>query len=168
MLTQDALNELLEYNPDTGELRRRVPSRYATGRKENTSTLRAYQQFVINGKPHRAHRLIWLMVYGEIPKGMVIDHVNGNKTDNRLCNLRLASVQQNIQNAKLSSHNRSGYKGVSKRRGKWRAVIKVDGRQRFIGHYDCPIKAARAYDTAAAEYYGEYARTNKRMGLLNE
>jgi hypothetical protein len=122
-----------------------------------------YKQVRINGSMHRVHRIIWLWVYGEIPKGMVIDHVNGDKHDNRLANLRLASRKQNNQNRVPT---RRGYKGISKRRGKWAAYISEDNRTVCIGVYNTPEEAARAYDEEAVKRFGQFAKTNAVLGLL--
>lgn len=90
------------------------------------------------------------------------DHENGNGLDNRRANLRRASPEQNNQNQRLSSRNSSGYKGVSlfRRDGSYRASITAKGKRKHLGYYSDPEAAARAYDRAAIEMHGEYARTN--------
>lgn len=90
------------------------------------------------------------------------DHKNGNGLDNQKKNLRLASDADNQHNYRLPRNNTSGYKGVNwdKRDNKWRARITVNGKQRTIGRYDDIIEAARAYDEAARNHFGEFARTN--------
>lgn len=88
------------------------------------------------------------------------DHVNGDGLDNRRGNLRPAVGNQNQHNVKLRRDNTSGFKGVGRRRGKWHARIKVDGRLRFLGDYSDPIEAALAYDRAAREVAGEFACLN--------
>lgn len=96
-------------------------------------------------------------------QGEFVDHINGDKTDNRKCNLRIASSQQNSMNIGLRRNNKSGYKGVrfDKRRSKWYAEIKKDYRSRFLGYYDCKHEAARAYNEAAIELHGEFANLNE-------
>lgn len=88
------------------------------------------------------------------------DHKNGNTLDNRRENLRLATNAQNGQNSKLYANNASGYKGVFwyKERGKWRAQIKVNGKQKFLGDFFDKEKAAEAYRIAAEKFHGEFAR----------
>ena len=97
--------------------------------------------------------------------GLYIDHINGDRMDNRRSNLRLVTHQQNIQNSRPRSAN--GYKGVSYLKKSpnaikvWRAYIKPENsRQLSLGLYETPEKAAKAYDAAAKEYFGEYAYLN--------
>lgn len=92
----------------------------------------------------------------------LVDHANGNGLDNRRSNLREATVSQNSANSRRSTRNRSGFKGVSwdKARSKWRATIQFDGHYRNIGRYPSAEDAARAYDAAAREHFGEFARLN--------
>lgn len=163
VLTQEALNDLFDYNPETGELKRRVPSPMA---RETERKATAYQQVRIDGRSYRAHRVIWLMVFGEIPEGMVIDHVNGDTNDNRLSNLRLAQPKDNNKNTDKPSHNTSGYKGVSKKKNGWRAYIVVENKQRHLGIFPTAVEAARKYDEVALEIFGPFARTNVALGTL--
>ena len=98
------------------------------------------------------------LIMGE-PKGMNVDHINGNSLDNRRANLRICTHQQNLWN----SHRRLGlYKGVYEGPGskKWRANIVVNKKSKHLGMYNSPQDAARAYDKAAMELFGEYACTN--------
>lgn len=98
------------------------------------------------------------------PAGVDVDHINGDPSDNRRANLRVATRSQNRVNTGLQSNNTSGYKGVSWRvkHQKWQAAIsRIEPRgMRFLGHFDSAIEAARAYDAAAIELYGEFARLN--------
>ena len=107
------------------------------------------------------HRVI-LEFHGYDLIGMDVDHINGNPLDNRKCNLRVVSHQQNCFNRKLSKNNSTGYKGVSlyKPNGKFKAYIKVNYKQIVLGYYDTAEEAAEAYNKAAIEYFGEYARLN--------
>lgn len=98
------------------------------------------------------------------------DHVNGDGLDNRRSNIRACTPRENMQNQKISSINTSGFKGVDvNRMGKcnpWRASIRVNDKNIYIGVYSTPEMAARAYDEAAIEHFGKFARTNVDLGLL--
>lgn len=96
------------------------------------------------------------------PKGLMVDHINGNTLDNRRSNLRLATHHQNQMNAMLNRRNTSGFKGVAwdKRLGCWRVMINVNKRNTFVGNYPDKRAAAMAYDLWAFDLFGEFARTN--------
>jgi hypothetical protein len=98
-----------------------------------------------------------------------VDHINGDGLDNRRANLREATTAQNNQNTARQSNNTSGLKGVTwhKSRGRWRANIQLAGRQRHLGYHDTPEAAARAYDAAARELHGEFARLNFTEGIAS-
>jgi hypothetical protein len=111
-----------------------------------------------------------LLIHREImkPKSpLVVDHINGNKSDNRRGNLRICTVAQNTVN-QSRVRTFSGYKGVSwhDRDGLWYARLSFNGKNIHLGFFTCPIRAAKAYDVAAAKYFGEFARTNESFGLL--
>jgi hypothetical protein len=110
-----------------------------------------------------ALQTIWMhAVINGTPKGLQTDHINGNTLDNRCENLRTATSAQNQHNQGKRKSNKSGYKGVywNKERGKWQAQIALDSKVRSLGRFDTAEKAARAYDQAAREYHGEFARLN--------
>ena len=103
------------------------------------------------------HRLIM-----DAPKGVLVDHRNGDSLDNRRANLRLATRAQNCCNVRKRKNTSSRFKGVSfrKNRGKWAAYIGVAGKRISLGYFDSEIEAAKAYDEAAKKYRGEFARLN--------
>lgn len=90
------------------------------------------------------------------------DHINHDTLDNRRSNLRVATREQNMQNRRKQSNNTSGYKGVSwhKTRSRWQARIAANNKNYFLGFFDNAEEAARAYDTAAQEFHGEFAVLN--------
>jgi hypothetical protein len=115
----------------------------------------------INRRKFCEHRLAWLFMTGAWPKDYV-DHINGDPSDNRWCNLRAADHFQNLQNSKLSKRNSSGHKGVHfhPQSGKWRVRIMVGRRHIQVGMFDSLEDAAAASKAAAEEYHGEFARTH--------
>ena len=108
----------------------------------------------------RLHRLLT-----KAPEEAVVDHINGDPSDNRRCNLRITTQSGNLRNSRLRSDSTTGYKGVSldKRDGMYRAYINYKGKQISLGYYDTPEEAAAAYDKAAVFYFGEFARTNQML-----
>jgi hypothetical protein len=101
------------------------------------------------------HRLILGLKYRD---GVIVDHKNRDTLDNRRSNLRIATASQNIANQKKPRHNKSGFKGVYWRCGKWRAQIKKDRRRFDLGGFDSAVEAHNAYIKAATELHGEFAR----------
>ena len=94
------------------------------------------------------------------PDNLVVDHINGNPLDNRKCNLRICTIQQNGMNRKVASNNNSGCTGVSKvkRYNKWQANIGYKGKSYYLGLYDTKEEAIKARKEAEKKYFGEYAR----------
>lgn len=119
----------------------------------------ARMSFLRLGK--RRHIMMHQEIMGRV-QGMEIDHRNLNKLDNRRENLRICTHAQNNQNEDKQSRNTSGFKGVNwhKASRKWRASIRANNKQIALGVFDSPVEAAMAYDKAAVELHGEFARTN--------
>ena len=113
----------------------------------------------VAGKRYSAHRLAWLYMTGDWPPDEV-DHKNRVRTDNRWDNLRLADTFTNKRNTSAYRNNKSGFKGVSWHvcSRKWRSRIRVDGKEKNLGLYDTPEQANAAYERAAREMFGEFAR----------
>lgn len=139
--------------------------------KEEMQRLIKYKWTVITGYAHnhslgRMHRLIL-----KAPKSAQVHHVNGNKIDNRKSNLKLIHISDHSQlhgiEMGLKSNNSSGFKGVSfhKAAKKWSAYVNLNKKRHYLGLFNCPIEAAKAYDEKALELFGERAVTNKSLGL---
>ena len=106
----------------------------------------------------KAHRIAWVLSTGAWPSCQ-IDHVNGVRSDNRLCNLREADYAQNARNCGIRRDNTSGFKGVSRANGKWRAGIKVNGKRLNLGQFDSPEEASQAYLEASKKHHGLFSRS---------
>ena len=112
-----------------------------------------YTTIGIEGKVYKAHRLAWLYVYHEWPKGL-IDHINGNKSDNRIDNLRTVEAEGNSQNIrKPNRKNKSGFMGVILFQNKWRASMSVNGKNKWLGDYSTPEEAHQVYLEAKRKYH---------------
>ena len=96
------------------------------------------------------------------PKGMVVDHIDGNGLNNRKSNLRICTKAQNVHNSRPRTNTSSKYKGVfwNKANKKWSATIHKGDKWTYIGGFDDEKEAARAYDRKAAEFFGEFAYLN--------
>lgn len=155
-VTAEWIKNVLEYSPETGHFtwKQRFGKRGVPGRKAGTIDFCGYVVITINGKRHKAHRLAWLVMTGCWPS-VAIDHINGDRTDNRFSNLRQADWRENQQNRKVQRNNKSGFLGVSwdSHAGKWRASIAAGGKSVNLGGYDCPEKASAAYLQAKAELH---------------
>lgn len=114
------------------------------------------------GFKYLGHRLAWFYVKGVWPSHW-LDHINGDRTDNRIENLREVSAEQNSRNSRLRSDNTSGYKGVSfdKSSKKWVARIIVNYRQNVLGYFENMEDAIAAYGRASTEHHGDFARLNQ-------
>lgn len=164
------LKELLSYDPETGEFAWRANttnSRVAAGSIAGTVNRGGYRQISIKNSLYYAHRLAWLWVNGRWPT-MVIDHVNGNRSDNRIANLREANARQNVANKR--STNRLGVRGVflHEPAGRYTAAISRDNRTIYLGGFDSSEKAGAAYQAAAKKEFGEFAYQEKRNGNATE
>lgn len=146
-LTIQELKENLHYNPETGVFTRTKNSyRLRVGDVVKGKSA-SYISICVNNVSYYAHRLAWLYMTGEIPKGM-IDHINGNRLDNRICNLRDVSNTENIHNqTRAHSCNKTGFLGVSfdKNANKYRAMIKLDGKNKRLGLFLTAEAAHEAY-----------------------
>lgn len=143
-LTAQRLRELVHYDPRTGIFVRK------TGRNAGKiigTPERKWLQMNLDRQPYRAHRLAWLYVFGEWPN--IIDHINGDRHDNRIDNLRSVDKRINAQNIRSASrNNRSGFLGVSRIGLKWRASIYTNGVSLRLGPFETPEIAYAAYLSA--------------------
>lgn len=180
-LTVEDVRRFLHYAPDTGKFwwklrsydtfygegsiprdRGKVWNQRFAGKRAFTAQSLGYFVGSVTGCKVYAHRVAWMHYHGEIPpEGMLIDHINGDKTDNRISNLRLVTRQQNIHN-KPGRGGASQYKGVqwNKTARKWYATIRHEGKTRHLGMFDSEEEAAARYIKEAEVLQGEYAYHN--------
>jgi hypothetical protein len=153
------LRRLFRYDAETGQFTRLVTSSHnaKAGQIAGCRNRSGYLVIRIDDRLYYAHRLAWLYVYGEWPQNDT-DHINGDKSDNRLSNLRPATRSQNCINKPETKRNTSGVCGVGRFKDKWRAYIHVDGRYISLGHYESKDQAVSARRDAERQYYGEFGR----------
>lgn len=162
-VTVERVREVFDYDPDTGLLMYKRNRGGLRGRGEVAGRIcpRSYRQgggyrlVGFNGREYGAHRLIWLWWHGVHPSGH-IDHINLDRADNRIANLRDCTQSQNMGNRRQQSNNTSGFKGVSysKASNKWSASL----RGKHLGLFGTPDAAHDAYKSAALQLFGEFAR----------
>ena len=158
------LKSRLQYLEDTGEFRWiSAPNHYTVGNAAGSLDGQGYRRISIDGRLYKAHRLAWAFVYGEMPISE-IDHINGNRDDNRISNLRLANRFINTQNVSTRKDSTSGYMGVSFYRptGKWKAQIKCAGKTTHLGYHLTPELAHAAYMDAKQKLHPGFARAIER------
>lgn len=158
----DEVLRTVSYDPATGIFTAiRATGTRKVGDQCGYANAAGYVKISLNNKWVMAHRLAWFITFGELPDGM-IDHINGDPSDNRIANLRVATNAENARNGKRRSTNTSGYKGVHWRKveKRWCAKITVDGKRIQIGQFSTAEEAHAAYVAAAHKFHGEFARTS--------
>jgi hypothetical protein len=161
-LTAERLREMLSYESLTGIL---IWAKFPSGGRKagdiagsiHRST--GYRRVRIDKRDYLAHRLIWLWFYGKWPSDE-IDHINGDRSDNRFCNLRAATASQNRCNTKLLKRNSAGLKGAHriKKSNRWGSSIRANGITHHLGTFTTAEEAHSTYVEAAKRMFGEFAR----------
>jgi hypothetical protein len=154
MLTQSRLAELATYDPTTGVficVQNRRGSKNKVGDVLGSLTAQGYIAIQFDNKRYLAHRLAVLAMTGKMPE-KVVDHINRNRTDNRWTNLRCVSQVENAHNQdREAKRNSTGFVGVHRWQGRYRAKIVVNHKQKHLGTFDYPDLAAAAYTAAKKE-----------------
>ena len=157
-LTAEYLRSILHYDPATGIFTRKVRTsrNVKVGDIVGSQNGDGYLLISVRSRRHKAHRLAWLYVYGAWPEDQ-IDHINRNRSDNRISNLREATNKQNMQNASKRSDNTSGHPGVSwyKQKSKWQAKIKHNQKKIHLGSFTTMEEALSARKAAEKLYWAD-------------
>lgn len=153
----ERIRDRIEYSPDSGELTWRPPvGKQFSGKHAGYAASYGYRKVKVLGRVYFVHRLAFLLMNGALPS-KEIDHINGNRADNRWSNLRESTHAENMQNLKKAkrSNNSSGLLGVAwrERGAKWSSQIRVDGRIRHIGYFKTAEEAHQAYLAAKREHH---------------
>jgi len=160
-ISPDLLRNIIDYNPDTGRITWKVRAdrspqwngRYAHSEALNNLSRHGYFRGTINNRLYLAHRVAFAFVYGRWPHPEV-DHINGNRRDNRIANLREVPKSQNAKNKRPSRRNSSGHNGIhwDSRNKKWIAQVKRHGQSSFLGRFKRVEDAIAARDAAYVRY----------------
>lgn len=161
-LTREEILAAVEYDPGTGKIEfKDAPNVHGW------INAGGYHVVRINGVDMYVHRIAIFVTYGVWPEA--VDHVNGNKIDNRISNLRIATRQENLFNSRCRSDSSSGVKGVKKHGKGWRAKIKRDGITYSLGTFPTIEEAGEAYRRAAAKLHEAYSHAgpdNRVVGAV--
>lgn len=155
MITQELLISLFEYRD--GKLFRKISQGSSKkGKLAGNEFNRGYRQVSIKNKSYLEHRVIFLMHNGYMPE--FVDHIDKDKTNNKIENLRAATKSQNSMNCYLRKDSNSGIRGVTwdKSRSKWLAQIQINNKHKFIGRFELLDDAKEAYEIKAKKYFGDF------------
>lgn len=156
------LQEVFVFDPETGILRNRITrhNKAKLGDVAGMPNSNGYLLVRVDRSVLRVHRIAWMLHYGSDADGD-IDHINGDRSDNRIENLRQATRSENLWNRGATKINTSGAKGVSwdKRRRKWRSRIGVNYKKIVLGYFQTVAEAAEAYRNGAEKYHGAFANS---------
>lgn len=153
--------ETLDYNSSTGELTWAIKRSNRVKRGDVAGYIDHYGYRILSAtidgveKALKAHRLVWFIENGYLPS-LSIDHIDMNKSNNNISNLREATSKQQNQNKKKYSNNTSGYKGVSKSGKKWIAKTRYNSAELYLGTFNTLEEASEAYQAKAKELHGEF------------
>jgi len=130
-----------------------------------------YRRVRVDGKYYYIHRLVWfLLTNKEIPEDLYIDHIDGNRQNNHIENLRLATALENQYNKQRQNSGTSTYKGVwfDSVKDCWKASIRFKDKRHYIGQFETELEAALAYDRLAIEIQGKFAKLNILTELVSD
>lgn len=160
--TLAVVRRIFDYDPASGKFRfKESRGRRAAGSLAGYVKSDGYRMVSVEGRWCYAHRLAWFYAHGEWPEAE-IDHVNGDRDDNRIANLRPATRSENMRNVR-------GAKGWHwhSRAGKWQALIRADGKRKYLGAFATEAEAKAAYEKAAAELHGQFRPAPAKQQALD-
>lgn len=169
-LTAERLREVLSYDPESGIFRWKKSRRNVnTGKVAGTPCSGGYISIGVDQKYYKAHRLAWLYVHGVWPAEL-IDHINGDTSNNRISNLREATFSQNLVNRGPNTKNKTGFKGVfhNKDTGRFIACAAVNKKQKTIGSYATAEEASAAYREFVTKWHGEFVHPSVRVPFIQQ
>lgn len=160
----ERLREVFSIEPSDGRLLRRIATRKCVvGEEAGYPNNIGYRQVAIDGRIYSVHRVAWSLYHGSDPEGEV-DHINGNRSDNRKENLRLATSAENNQNRRLSSRNKTGVKGVFRVKWaageRWRVSVGHSCGRYYITHFECFGRAVKHANEMRAKLHQNFARAS--------
>lgn len=146
--------DMFLYDAHTGNLlRKKSVGGSLAGSVAGTKTDNGYINVSVKGRLYRAHRLVWLICKGNWPHGD-IDHIDGNRSNNKIENLRQTTRSENMQNQRFPrGNNKNGLLGISSNKGRWMARINVNGKQIYLGTFDSPEIAHSTYVLAKRQMH---------------
>ncbi|QIG74568.1 HNH endonuclease protein [Rhizobium phage RHph_Y25] len=164
MISISELNDLFVVENETGIIRWRVPPKNSAGCRQTagyTHRDTGYVKIMHRGKMYLAHRIIWAIANGKWPEGQ-IDHINGNRSDNRLSNLRDVTPSENSRNRVVDHRNKSGVIGVIFRRNRWVSTITSECKNIHLGNFLTKEEAVLARRNAeiALGYHPNHGRVS--------
>ena len=157
-LSVEYLRDVMDYSPETGEFMwKRHRLAHYVGVPIHGMNGHGYRHVKIKQRIYILHRLAWFYVYGQWPKHG-IDHINRDRSDNRICNLREATIAENSANRRITKHNTSGFKNVMRdsERDSWLVRIKLHG-QLHSRRFKTVEEAAAAVESLRRQFQGEFA-----------
>lgn len=158
----DILENYLSYDPNTGDLTwiNSPAKRVKVGDKVSHVGSDGYISLQFQGTRYKAHRVAWFLHYGIWPEGD-LDHINNDRTDNRICNLRTCTRQDNLRNMSKQPNKTSKFKGVSRRKnGLFESYYSFGNKKHSLGLFSSELEAGLAYNYAAETFFGSFAKYN--------
>jgi hypothetical protein len=159
-ITAEVIREFLEYIPEAGTLlQKKARPKVKVGAIAGVVTPYGYRYIQLSGKKYAAHRLVWLIETGAMPEGE-LDHIDGNKLNNKFSNLRVVTRKQNCENKGAQRNNQLGLRGVSynTRLKKYVAQIQHHGKNKYLGVFSDPQAARAAYILAERELFTHFQK----------